>query len=311
MKDNNKNNEGLVSIITLTYNKLEFITKLIDSVLMQDYPFLELIVSDDGSDNFDIDSLYRYIDKANNKNIDIYIFHHKYNIGLVKNMNSAIRNSRGEYICVLSGDDQFCNSHVVTDIVNEMRKKQCSLLMTGGFLCDSDLNVLCEYPKKKYRKYIYSMDTPHKQLMKHIVGMNFEMVTGSLMSYTRKLYDDMGGFDEAYDLYEDGPFVAKITSMGYKVDTNYEIPTRFIRTGGISANPTNPRMKKDLDLYHSRWLTNYDICKNSYEIRRLKYWKRVLSTDNSVSKALVCIFHPIFTFEYIKYFYIINIKRNC
>ena len=40
------------SCILLSYNTGEMLYDAIDSILMQDYPFIELIVADDGSENF-------------------------------------------------------------------------------------------------------------------------------------------------------------------------------------------------------------------------------------------------------------------
>lgn len=41
--------EGLVSVITPCYNTGEIIHRLLDSILKQDYPSVEMLVVDDGS----------------------------------------------------------------------------------------------------------------------------------------------------------------------------------------------------------------------------------------------------------------------
>ena len=45
--------DPLVSVILLSYNNLQFLYNAIDSVLLQNYPRLELIISDDCTEGFD------------------------------------------------------------------------------------------------------------------------------------------------------------------------------------------------------------------------------------------------------------------
>ena len=45
----NMNTKGLVSIITPCYNGEKYVHRLLDSILIQDYPLIEMFVIDDGS----------------------------------------------------------------------------------------------------------------------------------------------------------------------------------------------------------------------------------------------------------------------
>ena len=65
----------LFSVIILTYLQRHFIEECIDSVLMQDYPNIELVVCDDCSADFDTQEVMHYVDKNkrnNIKNVIIY-----------------------------------------------------------------------------------------------------------------------------------------------------------------------------------------------------------------------------------------------
>ena len=46
-------NDKLVSVILLVYNSAEQLPRALASVFAQDYPRLEIIVTDDGSEEFD------------------------------------------------------------------------------------------------------------------------------------------------------------------------------------------------------------------------------------------------------------------
>ena len=52
---------GLLTCIVLTYRNGEFLYETIDSILMQDYPHIELIVAEDGAPDFDAETLRKYI----------------------------------------------------------------------------------------------------------------------------------------------------------------------------------------------------------------------------------------------------------
>ena len=63
------NNNELISIIILSHKNLQYIKQTINSVLIQDYNNLELIIADDGSYNFDNKKYENYINDKNKGNI--------------------------------------------------------------------------------------------------------------------------------------------------------------------------------------------------------------------------------------------------
>lgn len=61
--------QGLVSIITPCYNGEKLIHRLLDSILSQDYPSIEMIIVDDGSKDKTHDVIENYINKFKQKGI--------------------------------------------------------------------------------------------------------------------------------------------------------------------------------------------------------------------------------------------------
>ena len=51
-QDNLKDNREMVTCIIPTYRQMDYLLDSIKSVLLQDYPCIELIITDDASDNF-------------------------------------------------------------------------------------------------------------------------------------------------------------------------------------------------------------------------------------------------------------------
>jgi len=92
----------LVSVILPSFNQQAFIKDAIESVLFQDYQNYELIISDDKSTDRTVEIIEKYEKKFPEK---IIFLSNKQNLGITKNVNNAIRKSKGKYIVFMGGDD--------------------------------------------------------------------------------------------------------------------------------------------------------------------------------------------------------------
>ena len=90
MAINNQSNKGLVSVIIPTYNFAKYIGKAIESVMLQTYPFWELIIVDDGSTDDTKEVVANYL---SDKRI---FYYHQENAGQAKATNTAIKAAKGK-----------------------------------------------------------------------------------------------------------------------------------------------------------------------------------------------------------------------
>jgi glycosyltransferase involved in cell wall biosynthesis len=103
------NNCPLVTIITPVYNGAEYLEELIQSVVRQDYPNIEHIIIDDGSQD-------------NGKTVSIlqkYPHLHSWsrpNQGQYATMNEGILAAQGEIICFVNADDTVAPDAVKTAV---------------------------------------------------------------------------------------------------------------------------------------------------------------------------------------------------
>lgn len=91
----------LISICIPTYNGAAYIAEALESALQQTYCNLEIIVSDDASNDDTLKIIESYKSKTN---IPIYIFHHEPK-GIGANWNNCVKHARGKYIKFLFQDD--------------------------------------------------------------------------------------------------------------------------------------------------------------------------------------------------------------
>ncbi|NET11244.1 MAG: glycosyltransferase, partial [Symploca sp. SIO2B6] len=97
-----------VSIIINNYNYELFLGQAIDSALNQDYPYVDVIVVDDGSQDSSVDIIHRYGDR-----IRPVI---KENGGQASAMNAGFQASSGDLVLFLDADDYLFPDAVTTII---------------------------------------------------------------------------------------------------------------------------------------------------------------------------------------------------
>jgi glycosyltransferase involved in cell wall biosynthesis len=95
------NNTPLVSILVPIYNRLEFLGRTLQSLRGQSYTNIEVLCVDDGSTQ-------RPDQIIENLHDDRFkLFRHEKNLGLPSARNTALKNSRGDFICLLDSDDIY------------------------------------------------------------------------------------------------------------------------------------------------------------------------------------------------------------
>ena len=94
-----------VSVGITVYNQAHYIGQAVSSALAQDYPNLEVIVSD----NHSTDNIQEVINKFHDPRLKY--FRNEKNIGMIKNCHRALYDySTGDYALHLDGDDYFIDS---------------------------------------------------------------------------------------------------------------------------------------------------------------------------------------------------------
>ncbi len=106
----------LVSIVLATYNGERFLSQLLDSVLNQDYPNIEIIATDDASTDNTFVILQEYANKYGN----VKIFQNEKNIGPNKTFEKSMLLSNAEYIAIADQDDIWYPNKI-TILMNEFK----------------------------------------------------------------------------------------------------------------------------------------------------------------------------------------------
>lgn len=227
----------LVTIYVLTYKKFSRLYSNLWSIVQQDYPCIELLVSDDGSENFPKDEIEAFLCKNCRNNIVMrQVFANSQNVGTVKHINFLLSKAHGELFIPLSADDEFYNNHIVSDIVAEYGRTHFNVLSTSRVAVDVKGRKMFLYPhfldRYLIKKYIQSSK---QQFYRFMQGRFNNFASGSTMTIRTDFLRMIGGHDEKYVLWEDGPFIAKTTSLGYRINYRLDLVTIKYGIGGIST----------------------------------------------------------------------------
>lgn len=251
-------NKGLVSIILLSYKNLDGVYETLESIFMQDYPSIEIILSDDGTPEFDKEEkrLKEYIYKNKGSNIKSVIFDHSdENQGTVKNANGGIRKSSGEYIKLLASEDMFADVSSLTKYVEAISKED-SLIIFGKMrgitaegkyvdellACESDYDLLKSFGLKKQRDRLFAR--------------NFLPAPAAF--FKRETFDKCGFFDEDIRLIEDYPYWIKLTKKKVLFKYMDEVFVNCRMSGVSSAGSYSEMFMEDMFVIYNKYIFPYD-----------------------------------------------------
>jgi glycosyltransferase involved in cell wall biosynthesis len=127
--------KNLVSIIIPVYNNIEYLKDSLSSVVSQTYPYIEIIVVDDGSKKHN--QIIKICKQFKNK---IKIIKLARNTGVSSALNKGILASKGQYINWLSHDDLFTPTKI-DDQMKFLRGSSNSISITNFIILDTEKNI--------------------------------------------------------------------------------------------------------------------------------------------------------------------------
>jgi glycosyltransferase involved in cell wall biosynthesis len=125
----------LVSVVMAAYNAQEYLNIAIDSILLQTYKNIELIVIDDGS----ADQTAAIVKNYSGRRVRYYF---QKNQGLPAALNSGISKAGGKYIARMDADDISEPSRIEKQVGLMEKNKDVALVGTNFYLVDENGSYL-------------------------------------------------------------------------------------------------------------------------------------------------------------------------
>ena len=230
----------LVSIIVLSYKNTEYLSFCLNSIFTQTYDNIELIITNDCSEDFDEKTVSLYVVNNKTDNISSVIINkNERNMGTVRNCNIALSLSSGDYVMIISSDDAYNNKSVIEDMVTGFKSLPQDVMSIVGQteMRDRDLDKCIKlYTDANTQKLINEL-TPLELYENHLA--HNPIFPSAARIYKKEVFEKYGGFDERYFLVEDWSSSISFAKQGMR--TYYlDILCVNHRAEGVSSSPGNP-----------------------------------------------------------------------
>ena len=188
------------SIITGTYNQMEFLPKLVESLENQTFKDFEWVVCDDGS----TDGTEDYIKGLNVKFPVKYVRQKNKGMRLGKNLNNGIKIAEGDYIVLIMGD-----SYPELNYLENLEELADEEFCICGVRVDVHEGKLAE-TDWRLRKGLIPSD------IMMIISNPFQCLTGNGLVIPRRAFKEVGLLKE-YKGYggEDNEIISRLYYKGY------------------------------------------------------------------------------------------------
>lgn len=225
--------QPLVSIVTVFYNRADYVADSIKTLLNQTYQNIEIIAVDDGSTDNTLDELKRIRDPR-------FTIISTDNNGFVKSLKMAIEESTGEYIAV----------HGSGDISHPQRiEKQVAVLQA-----EPTVGVVGCYVNQ-----FGKMHTPPNGQSFLLTMMERQLFTHGEVMYRRNIYDRAGGYREVFTYAQDRDLWLRMAEH-----CDYRIIAEPLYT---RKNPANSVTKDHIKMVLQAYLSNFAVACAKYKLQ--------------------------------------------
>jgi glycosyltransferase involved in cell wall biosynthesis len=174
----------LLSICIPAYNAEQFIAETLKSALAQTYTPIEIIVSDDRSQDKTVDIVSKYIIQG------VKLVKQPQNLGMFGNFNAAIRASSGKYVVKLDADD-ILHPEYCTQMVQALENNpKIVFAHCACRLIDADGNFL-GYERSIHGSFVR---TGEEEWVRYTLGPR----AVNIVTIRRNTFNEIGGYDERY-----------------------------------------------------------------------------------------------------------------
>ena len=226
----------MISVIVPIYNVAPYLRQCVDSILMQTYSDLEVLLVDDGSP----DECGKICDEYTKSDHRVRVFHTE-NRGLSAARNVGIENAKGEYLGFVDSDD-WIEPDMYEILLKNIQNTNAGISICGYLYESENTQKECACGKNLYSG----------------IDLQLALFEGKINSsvwnklYRRELFQDLY-FPEGMN-YEDVAIMHRIVDRAGKIATIGEVKYHYrVRSDSISKTYTAKNMLDYADAHLERY----------------------------------------------------------
>lgn len=281
MSENSEKRTPKISVYVVSHNYGRFLGDAIESVLRQHYENWELLLIDDGSSDHTPEVMQLYV---NDPRVRVF---KTPGIGLPAAANLALRESRGEYLIRLDGDDIFDENILFVLLSYLERDPEFALVFPDYYLIDEGGEIFAHERRQKISESSHLMDMPPN---------------GACTLIRKSVLESIGGYREDLGAQDGFDLWTKIRNTHRAMNVN--LPLFYYRRHGHNLTNSSYRIlaarrqiKKDAiatELGMFRPLLAVIPCRRNYDFRP-DLWSVELNGKSLLKRKLeMCLSSPLF-----------------
>ena len=188
-----------ISVLVPAYRTPEaFLRQMIESVLNQTYPYLELCIADGSGENISVEKVVKEYQAKDQR---VRYQRLEKNEGIAGNTNAAIRMATGDYLALFDHDD-LLSPNALFEVASTIEKDKADVVYTDEDKVTSDL-------KEHFQPHFKPDFNPDLLCSNNYICHLFVV--------KRSLALKLGGQDPAYDGAQDYDFIFRCTEEAEKI----------------------------------------------------------------------------------------------
>lgn len=200
------NENPLVSVVVITYNSAKTVLETLDSIAYQTYQNIELIISDDYSTDNTVEICKEWLTNNKSRFVHTRFISALKNTGVAGNANRGYYVATGDWIKGIAGDDLLLPECIEKN-VEYVKEHLDTQLIFSKIIPFGSLNYINSRFYSVFLKGYGCLQLSDREFF-YLIRLN-NFLPASTAFIKKKLFIDLGGFDESIPLLEDWPFWIK------------------------------------------------------------------------------------------------------
>jgi glycosyltransferase involved in cell wall biosynthesis len=185
-----RSSSPLVTVFVACYNHARFVVQALESVRLQGYPNVQLIVTDDCSKDDSVSVIRAWLDAHWP---DPLFISHAQNLGICRTFNEIIRHAKGKYVSGFAADDVWLPGRLAAHVAYmEIQPENVGVLYGDAYQIDEHGHRLPQLFNAAHRNLAI---LPQGWIFEAMIEGNFVPAMTTLVR--RRCYEVVGGYDES------------------------------------------------------------------------------------------------------------------